>query len=128
MRAAVGRFKSLAQHIERYATAITLKSESADFHRRLGKLHRERGRLPQALAHYQKAVCLDPASTDTCIALSQILRQIFRRSYDPKLEQALEACFASPAVEYQMLAEAAGRQVRLKHGLTRRPAVLPWTS
>ncbi len=119
MRAAVGRFKSLAQHIERYATAIMLKSESADFHRHLGRLHRERGRLPQALAHYQKAVCLDPASTDTCIALSQILRQIFRRSYDPKLEQALEACFASPAVEYQMLAEAAGRQVRLKHGLTR---------
>ncbi len=119
MTAAVGRFKSLAQHIARYAAAITLKSESADFHRRLGKLRKERGRLPQALAHYQKAVCLDPASTDTCIAFSQILGQIMPRSYDPRLEQALEACFASPAVEYQMLAQAAGRQARLKHGLTR---------
>ena len=94
MTAAAGLFNSLAQHIVRYATAVMLKSESADFHRRLGKQHRERGRLRQALAHYQKAVCLDPTSTDTCIALSQILGQIHPRGCDPMLEQALEACFA----------------------------------
>jgi hypothetical protein len=75
--------------------------------------------LSQALGHFQTAVCLDPASTDACIALSQVLGQIYPRTYDAKVERALEACFASPAVEYPTLAEAAGRQVRSKHGLTR---------
>ena len=65
------------------------------------------------------AVCLDLASTDTCIALYQILEQIYPRTYGPKLERSLGSCFASPAVYYRILAEAAGKQARPKHGLTR---------
>lgn len=119
MKTLVDYLKPLAQHIARSATAIALKSDSAEFHMRLGKLRRQRGKLLQALAHFQMAVCLDPASTDACIALSRILVQIHPRTYDPKLERALEACFASPAVDYKTIAEAAGKQVRSKHGLTR---------
>ena len=106
MKTAVDRRKSLAQYIKCYATAIPFRSNCAEFLRLLGKLCRQQGKLPQAFVHFRIAVSLDPASSDACIALSQILEQIYPRTYDPKIERALESCFASPAVEYQTLALA----------------------
>ena len=119
MKSATGSLKSLAQYLERAGTTIALKSGSAGFHRRQGERRTQQGNLSHALMHFKIAVCLEPDSTDACIALSEILRQTHPVAYDPKLARALEACFASPAVEYPTLAAAAGRQVRSKHGLTR---------
>ncbi len=44
MKTLVDYLKPLAQYIERSATAIALKSDSAEFHMRLGKLRRQQGR------------------------------------------------------------------------------------
>ena len=122
MNVVVKCLKTMVRSIANAVTGRALKSTNPDFHMALGSAHAEQDRLPQALAHWQRAVNLEPKASDACIAYARLIRQVHPPAFDRDVEQALIACFAAPGFEYQNLAEATARQVRARHGLDRERA------
>ncbi|HYC13729.1 MAG TPA: tetratricopeptide repeat protein, partial [Stellaceae bacterium] len=79
------------------------------------------GRAEEALVRAREGMRVAPAARETAEAFALAVARRIPTEHDPEIVAGIERCFATPGIDYGMLAKPAARQLRARYDIDAAP-------